>query len=418
MQLPEGWTEYRRFAAGVLLRVLGVGVSVLSAVVTARGLGVSGRGLLYTCTSASTLGAQLLSLGMPSAAVLAVASRPALAHRAIRLALGASLGAWLAAVLVGQLMVTLGASRWLPSAVLELGFLVAGLMTTQILLAWCSSLTQALGAADRIPAIELIYRSVTVSWAWVALFLLRVSLRYFLGSLIVVDLVYGGLWLAYVRTLIPNVPEVPQWPGEWRRWSIKAYFPLLLENLLRRIDVLVLTSLVGVRATGLYSVATQAMDVSQIGSVFLGQKAMYAFSAGHGDTPSTKWLRRALPVAAMATMIAAGLTAEIWAPPLFGRDFTGTGPIVLALSLGAAALAWETVAVKEVAAAGFPLRLSTAWLLVCCAAAALMFVLIPRLGAAGAGIAMSLSYLLLATLVYMIRRKIRRMNAEKPYKAS
>ena len=411
--LPGGWLEYRRFAAGVVLRVLGVGVSVISAVVTARGLGVSGRGLLYTCTSASTLGAQVFALGMPSAAVLAVASRPALGRRAIRYALAASLGAWLAAALAGLVMDQLGASRWLPSAVAELGMLVAGLMGTQILLAWCSSLTQALGATDRIPAIELIYRSATVTWAWIALFPLQFSFRYFLGSLIVVDFIYGSLWLTYVRTLIPHVSEMPHWPREWRKWSVKAFFPLLLENLLRRIDVLVLTSLAGVRATGLYSVATQVMDVSQIGSVFLGQKAMYSFSAGHGDSLSIKWLRRALPVAAMAAMIAAGLTAEIWAPVLLGAQFSGTGPIVLALSFGAAALAWETVAVKEIAAAGFPIQLSMSWLVVCCAAVALMFVFIPRLGPVGAGIAMSLSYFVLALLVYGIRSRIRGANSRR-----
>jgi O-antigen/teichoic acid export membrane protein len=185
----------------------------------------------------------------------------------------------------------------------------------------------------------------------------------------------------------------------------------MLETGLRRIDALVLTTLAGVRATGLYSIAAQVMDVTQIGSVFLGQKAMFAFSAGQGDSPSIQRLRRILPFPAIIAMVLAGLASDSWIPLLFGRAFSGIGPIILALSLGAGALAWVTVAAKEIAAAGFPLQLTLAWLLVFCTAAILMFVLIPGLGAVGSGLAMSVAYLLLAGLVHRIRRHIRETDS-------
>ena len=106
-------------------------------------------------------------------------------------------------------------------------------------------------------------------------------------------------------------------------------------------------------------------------------------------------------------MVLAGLVADSWIPLLFGRGFAGIGPIILALSLGAGGLAWATVAAKEIAAVGFPLRLTLAWLLVVCTASALMLVLVPRWGAVGGGLAMSISYLLLAGLVHRIRAGIR-----------
>ncbi len=411
MNWSDDLDEYRRFATGVTFRILTVVVSLLSAMVTARGLGVSGRGLLYTCYSASSLGAQLFSLGMPAAVVLVVASQPALAHRAIRRAVAASLGAGLAALSVTGLLSMLGAPLWLAPEVLEFGPLVAGLIAAKVLLMWCSSLTQSLGAVDRIPTIELVYRVFTACWAWTALFVLDAAFYRFLASLLVAELLYGGLWLSYVLKISPHAPGAPAWPGEWRRWSLKAYAPLLLETGLRRIDALVLTTLAGVRATGLYSIAAQVMDVTQIGSVFLGQKAMFAFSAGQGDSPSIQRLRRILPFPAIIAMVLAGLASDSWIPLLFGRAFSGVGPIILALSLGAGALAWVTVAAKEIAAAGFPLQLTLAWLLVFCTAAILMFVLIPGLGAVGSGLAMSVAYLLLAGLVHRIRRHIRETDS-------
>jgi O-antigen/teichoic acid export membrane protein len=411
MNDDTAFTEYRRFATGVMLRILGVGVSVLSAVVTSRGLGVSGRGLLYTCTAASTLGAQFLSLGMPSAAVLVVASRPDLASRAIRYAMMASLAAGVLSISLAEILPSLGSS-WLSGAILEYGPLVAGLIATQILLSWCSSLTQALGAVDSIPVIELLYRVTTVIWAWVALFLLVLSFKYFLASLILLDLFYGSSWLIYVARISPSSSVQSTWPSEYSLWSLRAYFPLLLEAAIRRADVLILSSLSGIRSTGLYSVATQVLDVSQIGSVFLGQKAMYAFSSGLGDSRALRWLRRAMPVGVAGGMILVGFTADAWAPWLFGSDFTGVGPIVLALCPGAVALSWQTVAAKEIAASGFPLRLTLAWLIIFCSAVALMFTLIPLYAAEGAGAALSVSYLCLAALVYGIRRRLRETASE------
>ncbi|HYK87756.1 MAG TPA: hypothetical protein VE398_03245 [Acidobacteriota bacterium] len=404
----NGLGEYRRFAAGVSLRVFGVFVSLLSAIVTSRGLGVDGRGLLYTCVSAAQIAAQALAFGMPSAAVLAVAPRPALARSAIMRALAASGGAGLAFLLVTGLLLRINPPSWVDPVVIELSPLVAGLVATQVLLWWCSSLTQALGAVDRIPLIEVIHRAVTVAWAYSALFLLKISFARFLGSIVLVDALIGSLWLTYVRSIAPRSADVPPWPRDWFRWSLRAYFPLALYSGVRRSDALVLTSIAGVRATGLYSIAVQVMDTCQIAPVFLGQKALYAFSAGHGDSAPLRRLRRLLPAAVICAMVLAGLTGPIWARLLFGREFSAVGPIVLALAAGAGALAWEMVAVQEVNATGYPLRLTGIWLTCFCTALVLLLALIPVWGAMGAGTTLSLSYLLLAAMVYRLRQKIRR----------
>jgi O-antigen/teichoic acid export membrane protein len=407
MSWAEELEEYRRFAAGVTFRILSVVVSLFSAMVTARGLGVSGRGLFYTCYSAAWLGGQLLSFGMPSAVVLVVAAQPAMASRAIRRALAASLGAGLAAFAGISLLSMPEAFRRLAPEVFDVGSLVAGLIAGRVLIMWSSALTQSLGAVDRIPIIELVYRIFAVCWSWTVLFALHVGFHGFLASLVAVDIMYGGLWLLYVGKIAPGGPRPSTWSREWGRWSLKAYPPLVLEAGLRRIDALLLTSLAGVRATGLYSIAAQILDTTQIGSSFLGQKAMFSFSAGLGDTASIRRLRRIIPLLTIAAMVLAGLVADSWIPLLFGRGFAGIGPIILALSLGAGGLAWATVAAKEIAAVGFPLRLTLAWLLVVCTASALMLVLVPRWGAVGGGLAMSISYLLLAGLVHRIRAGIR-----------
>jgi len=358
--------EYRRFAAGVGLRVMGVIASLASVVITSRGLGVEGRGLLYTCTSAASVAGVVLALGMNSAVILVVAPSPALGRRAVGRALLAASGAGLAALLMG-LVFRVIAPEWLPPIVIELSPVVAGMVATQIFLWWCSSLTQALGAVDRIPLIEFIYRSGTVVWGWVALFYLKVSIVQFLASLVALDALYGALWVLYVRA----------------------------------------------RTTGLYSIAIQTLDLCQIAPVFLGQKAMFAFSAGHGDSPSMRWLRRMLPLSTIAAMILAGLTADIWAGLFFGREFSTVGPIILALSIGGGALAWQTVAVQEINAMGFPIRLTFAWLASFCTMIVLFFAVVPYYGAVGAATGFSSSYVLLAVLIYQLRSRMRKTKMHR-----
>jgi O-antigen/teichoic acid export membrane protein len=255
--------------------------------------------------------------------------------------------------------------------------------------------------------IELIYRSATVAWGWTALFYLKISFAPFLGSLIVLDAFYGTLWVIYVYSLTPLPSDLPPWPAEWRQWSLRAFFPYALYTSMRRVDALLLTSIAGARTTGLYSIAIQALDLCQIAPVFLGQKAMFAFSAGLGDSPPLRWLRRVLPLLVIVAMILAGLTADIWASFFFGKEFSGVGPIILALSVGGGAIAWQTVAVQEINATGFPIRLTLAWLASFCTMVVLFVAAIPYLGGVGAAAAFSVSYVLLAIFVHRLRSRVR-----------
>ncbi len=398
--------DYGRFAAGVTFRVLGVLVSVVSVIVTSRGLGVEGRGLFFTCTSAAQITAQFLAFGMPSAVVLVVASEPSRARKAIALAIAAALGGGGTALLVTGLLFRLNSTQWASQKVVDLSPFIAAMVATQILLWWCSSLTQALGAVDRIPLVELVYRMISVGWAAMALFLLKFSFAAFLGGMIIVDALCGGMWLLYILSLAPPA-VMARWPHRWIQLSLKAYLPLTLYSAMRRGDALMVTSLAGLKATGLYSVAVQVMDVCQIAPVFLGQKAMWAFSSGHGDSPTIRRLRRLLPAGVTGTMIVAGLAAPLWARLFLGKDFLAVGPVIIALSAGGAALAWETVAAQEINAKGFPIQLSVAWLATFCAAMILLSVMISAFGVVGAGIAMSCSYMLLAVLIHRLRARVR-----------
>jgi O-antigen/teichoic acid export membrane protein len=150
------------------------------------------------------------------------------------------------------------------------------------------------------------------------------------------------------------------------------------------------------------------MDVCQIAPGFLGQKAMFAFSAGHGDSAPARRMRKVIPAMVIAVMVFAGLTARFWATRLIGRDFADVGLIILVLAIGGGALAWETVAVQEVNAKGYPLRLTFVWLACLCAALALMLVLIPSFGAIGAASAVSASFLMLAAMIYRLRKRTRK----------
>jgi O-antigen/teichoic acid export membrane protein len=410
--LASDYERYRSFAVAVIVRAGGLVLSLVCSILTARGLGASERGVLYTCTAAAAMAAQLLLFGMPSSAGLVVAARPSLARRAIGRGLGASIISVIVCLAAVPLTRAVGLGRFVSPEIVRYAVSVGALVGTQVLLAWCTMVMQGVGAVEAIPVLEFIHRAAAVIWTWITLFVLRMGVEQFLVALVILDSLYALGWAAYILVLAPDRKGRPEtWPSAWWRVSITAYPVFLLGNASRRIDFMLLTGLSGARATGIYSVATQVMDALMIGATFLAQRAFFEFGSGRGASPSMRRLRVVTPAAILLGMIVAGATANRWCPQIFGKDFTGLTPVMLALAVGATSYGWSSIAEQEMNAQGYPLSLSLLWLVTLCGAAGTMIVCIPRFGATGAALGFTVGYGLHAVGLKYLIYKLRQTDA-------
>ena len=190
------------------------------------------------------------------------------------------------------------------------------------------------------------------------------------------------------------------------RLGLRAYPPLLLGFLLIKSDVLVLRLMRGASETGVYSIASQIVDVALILPTTIG--ALVLASVVRSERPASELLRAmrpaALAVGGLALgMLAFGHWAILW---VFGRPFVGAYPALVLLLPGFVALALQGLLGQYFASRGFPVFVSVYWLLGLIVNVSLNLLLVPRFGLLAAAGSSSVAY----GLVFLLM--LRRFRAE------
>jgi len=188
--------------------------------------------------------------------------------------------------------------------------------------------------------------------------------------------------------------------------GLRAYPPLLLGFLLIKSDVLVLRLLRGATETGVYSIASQIVDVALILPTTIG--ALVLASVVRSNRPARELLRAmrpaALAVGGLAlAMLVFGHWAILW---VFGRPFVGAYPALVLLLPGFVALALQGLLGQYFASRGFPVFVSVYWLLGLIVNVSLNLLLVPRFGLLAAAGSSSVAY----GLVFLLM--LRRFRAE------
>ncbi len=398
MLLPREWLSYGGL---YLARVIGLGISTALTVASARVLQPEGRGEFVAVSATAVIGAQVLNLGLSSSLLVLFSRRPSRIGRYRRhltylvlfwAALIASFGA-------SQAFFGLNpAATWWPFWALW--------TPLQLLVLYQGAALLALQNAKALSLIELAGRGSAALLGGASLLVFQDPLRPFLAAVIAADALAAALGAFYLTRLSRVTPAPWRRAGPFFRvalaMGLRAYPPLVLFFLLIKSDLLVLRILRGAGETGVYSIASQVVDIALMLPTTIA--AMTLASVARSARPTAELLK-ALRPAALLTM---GLALAILAVGrwgivvLFGRPFEGAYPALVLLLPGFVCMGLLSLLGQYFATRGFPLFLTAYWLIGLVVNLTLNLMLVPRFGMLAAAASSSASYALVFLL--MLRR--------------
>jgi len=389
------------YAGLSLARLLAQAVGTVLTVVSARVLAPEGRGEFVALSATAVLAAQMLNLGLSSSLAVLFSRRPARIgfYRRYLVHIALAWASLLAALAAGLAWLAPGTGLpWWP--------LCAAWVPLQLLGLYQAAALVALQDARALSRIELAGRCSALALGGGSLLAFGSALFPFLVSVIAADAVVASLGARRLAQVSRVEPAGRRQAVAFFRFAyglgLRAFPPLLLFFLLVKSDVLVLRLMRGAAETGIYSIASQIVDVALILPSTIG--ALVLASVVRSPRPAAELLRVMRPAAfAMGgfalAMLALGHWAILW---VFGPPFTGAYPALVLLLPGFVALALQGLLGQYFASRGFPVFLSVYWLLGLIVNVALNLLLVPRFGLLAAAGSSSVAYGLVFSL--MLRR--------------
>jgi O-antigen/teichoic acid export membrane protein len=409
-RISSATAQLWRIAAGTELRrnvletygtrVLVVFVAFATAVVVARELGPTGRGLYAVAATLGAIGAQFGNLGLHASNIYFVSKD--------RAQLPALIGNTLAVVAVSCLVAALSGILfvcWPSLSPLHGTLLFLAMAFVPISLAYLLTQGLLLGvnevraynnieSAGKILALALISILAVLHGQTVELFFAATSLS------VVVTFLWALRRLRSVSTAPPRV----SWAVFRQSIGIglRAYTIAFFGFLLLRIDLLMVKYMLGATEAGYYSISQVLAENTMMFPVVIGLLLFPKLSALKKMEERVRLANKAVFVTA-ALMLPAVVIAALAAEPVislaFGRNFLpAVGPLVW-LMPGTYFLGIETVMVQLLNSEGFPPIIVVAWIADTLLNVALNFWAIPHYGITGASIASSACYFLMFVIV-------------------
>ena len=413
-----------RFAAGTELRrnvletygtrVLVIFVTFATAVVVARELGPTGRGLYAVAATLGAIGAQFGNFGLHASNIYFVAKD--------RTHLPALIGNTLAVVALSCLVAALSGILfvyWPSLSPLHGALLFLALSFVPISLAYLLTQGLLLGinevraynnieSAGKILALALICILVLLGGRTVELFFAATSL----------SVVVTFLWALRRLRRVSKAPPRVSWAVFRQSIGIglRAYTIAFFGFLLLRIDLLMVKYMLGATEAGYYSISQVLAENTMMFPVVIGLLLFPKLSALKEMEEKVHLANKAVLVTA-ALMLPAVVIAALAAAPVislaFGRNFLpAVGPFVW-LMPGTYFLGIETVMVQLLNSEGFPPIIVVAWIVSTLTNVVLNFWAIPRYGITGASIVSSVCYFLMFVIVSLVvwKRSYKRQPA-------
>ncbi|HXB57606.1 MAG TPA: polysaccharide biosynthesis C-terminal domain-containing protein [Vicinamibacteria bacterium] len=391
-QLGEEWASYGRLYAA---RLVGVVAGMVLAVFSARALRPQGRGEFAALATATLVTAQILNLGLSSSLVVLFSRRPRRITRyrpylyvlpglSMLLLAVAGAGIWLLAPSAVYLLV------WWPFCTIWIPLQLLGLHQAAALLATLGS--------KPLARIELTGRVTSVCLAGLSLLLFPASLPWFVGALIAADALVAFLGARHLARAFPLVTARSRHPTAFfkaaLRLGFRAYPLLFLPFLLVKSDILLMRAFRGSGETGVYSIASQIIDIAQILPITIAAVALPSIVRHANPKQALLRLLRptfALVLSLVVALVAFGYWGIVW---IFGHAYADAYPALLLLLPGFVCLALQGLLSQYFGARGFPVVLSLYWFLGLAVNVSLNFILLPRFGLLAASVTSSLSYAL------------------------
>jgi len=381
-------------------RILLIFVTFATAIVIARELGPTGRGLYAVAATLGAIGAQFGNFGLHASNIYFVAKD--------RTHLPALIGNTLAVVVLSCLVAALSGILfvyWPSLSPVHGTLLLLALAFVPISLAYLLVQGLLLGVNEvraynnieslgKILALVLICILVVFQGRSVELFFAATAL----------SVMVTFLWaLARLRRVSTAPPKV-SWPVFRQSIGIglRAYAIAFFGFLLLRIDLLMVKYMLGATEAGYYSISQVLAENTMMFPVVIGLLLFPKLSALREREAKLQLANKAVLVTA-ALMLPAVVIAAFAAAPLislaFGPSFLPAVAPFAWLMPGTYFLGIETVMVQLLNSEGFPPIIVAAWIGATLINVALNFWAIPRYGITGASIVSSVCYFLMFVIV-------------------
>ena len=408
---PREWLAYGRL---YLARLLGLLIGTALTVLSARVLEPAGRGEFAALSTATVLAAQTLNLGLSSSLAVLFSRRPARISRyrvhlcylalawAVVLSAAGLLHAWLRPT---------GHATWWP--------LWAGWVPLQLLSLYQGAALIALQDAKWLAWTEIAGRCCALVLGAATLLTLGDALLPFLAAVVAGDALIALLGALRLSRISGHGSASPRRSARFLRSAfrlgLRAYPLLVLPFLLIKSDILLLRWMRGAMETGVYSIASQLVDVALILPSTVA--ALSLASVIRSERPTSELLRVLRPAAqlVMALALAMLVAGHVGIVVVFGRPFEAAYPALVLLLPGFVCMALQSLVSQYFAARGFPLFMTLYWLVGFAANLTLNLLLIPRFGMLAAAASSSVSYALVFGLMW---RRFRRERAVETSRAS
>lgn len=379
-------------------------IGILTGVLIARFLGPEGRGELTAVIAWATVLTYVGDFGLPVAYTYASARSKERVPQLLGNSLIVTAAQWLLIAVVGTwVLATALAHHGAP--IVHLAELYLYLyVPLNLLNRYIAAILQGLGHFTGFNAIRVF---VVFSYlVLLAVFFLVMSSS--VGMVVSANLLSNALTLVLSFFLIlPHLRAARGLP--WREWfqpsALRADFKYGLSahigNLQpfnsMQLDVLILTTILSAHDLGLYMVGLAASSVLKAQGSALGAVLLPAVAKQTGFPAQRHQVMRYAAVTLLLGCATAAV-ALIWAPQLvqliYGSQFMAAAPLVRIMVLSGIAAALYRVLADGLRGLGHPLKSSMAELIGVVVGVPAMLLLVPRLGAAGAAIAVSLASLI------------------------
>jgi O-antigen/teichoic acid export membrane protein len=384
-------------------RVLIILVTFATAVVIARELGPTGRGLYAVAATLGAIGAQFGNLGLHASNTFYVAKDRAL--------LPALIGNTLAVVLVSCVIAALcgiGFAFWPNVAPVHGALLLLALASVPFSLAYLLAQGLLLGV-NEVRA----YNHIESGGKLLAMALICILV---LARGITVELFFSAILLSIIATFLWALLRLRQISTEPPKLSfdvfrqsigigVRAYTIAFFGFLLLRIDLLMVKYMLGATEAGYYSISQVLAENTMMFPVVIGLLLFPKLSALSQREKKLQLANKAVLVTA-ALMLPVVAFAALAAGPIisvaFGRNFLPAVPPFAWLMPGTYFLGIETVMVQLLNSEGFPPIIVVAWIVDTAINVALNFWAIPRFGITGASMVSSVCYFLMFLVVSVV----------------
>jgi O-antigen/teichoic acid export membrane protein len=364
---------------------------LVTQVLLAKSLGVSGRGEVAAATAPLMFAVALLTLGLPETLTYFVARGGAgrlsrqLGISLVALAISGSIGTWLIVIFAHPL--SAGSNQLAGLMTIASTALVPALLTGALRGVAYGAQSWWLVMAER--TLSALLQLVTVGGLFVIGSLtpmtatLTIAATTFAGA--VVYLVTPRWWAALHDSnkssgTLDSLPRVASYA--WRIWGGSIAGIVLL-----RLDQVMMTPLAGVEQLGIYVVA---VNVSGVALLFNSAVSQVMFAVESGEQSATR-VGRAARITTLVTALVGGCLAAAspWMVQIvFGAEFSPAVPVIGVLVLTYALAIPGSVAGAALSARGHPGLRSLGMTISAVFYVVAMFLLVPISGAFGAALAM------------------------------